>query len=833
MLNLSLPIVDPVLIVAVAMGIFLVAPVLMERLRLPGVIGVIVAGAIVGPNGLNLLARDQTIVLLGAVGLLYLIFMAGIAIDLHGFRRYRNRSLGFGAISYLLPQGVGTGVGLMLGLGLPGSLLLGSMFGSHTLVAYPIAIRYGIAKNRAVTTAVGGSIITDTSALLMLAVVAASTRGALDAAFWMRLVLFLALYVAVVWLVLPRVARWFFRHERTGAVAEYIFVLTVLFGGAYMARVAGVETIVGAFMVGLALNRLLPENGLLTSRIQFVGEAFFIPFFLLSVGMLADVRVLAGDIRAWQVMIAMTVTVIAMKGLSAKLAQRLFGYTAEEGWTMAGLTIPQAAATLAVALIGLEVGLLDDAVLNGAIMMIIGTCILGPWLVEKYGRQVALQEEQKPYDPHEAPQRIIIPVSNPATAEDLLDLALAIREPGSPEALLPLTVVPTDDDSAAEYVANAEKMLSHAVAYAAGAGVQAFPLTRVDYNFADGIARGVAETRSSLLIVGWDGQRSPRRGIFGSVLDQLLERTRLQVMVSKLGHPLNTTERIIVLLPQAIDRVPGFLETVRTVKLLANRLGTPIRGYVVADSPERFREYLERVKPNAPVSVETTPSWTELVGRLKDDVRRDDLVIAVSPRRGAVSWVPSLERLPGRLAGLVPESFIMCYPSEAAPQREREPLLLPAALDPDTIVLDMPRVEYEEALRRMVQEGFQDDVASHDFIVQELVDSVNTFGAQVRPGIVVAHTRLRDLPRPRILLATSRAGIEFPHTDEPARLVFVILSNPAMPDQHLTQWADVARFASNPEAVETLMAADDVSTFRRRYGRAGMDGVAGMARQPT
>ncbi|HSJ26189.1 MAG TPA: cation:proton antiporter [Longimicrobiales bacterium] len=818
MLNLDLPITDPVLIVAVAMGLFLVAPPLMERIRLPGVIGVIIAGAVVGPNGLNLLARDQTIVLLGAVGLLYLIFMAGIAVDLHGFRRYRNLSLAFGAVSFLLPQTVGTFVGLGLGLSLPGALLLGSMFGSHTLIAYPIAIRYGIAKNRAVTTTVGASIITDTSALLVLAIVSASTRGALDAAFWMRMVFFLALYVAVIWMVLPRVATWFFRHERTGAVAEYIFVLTVLFGGAYMARVAGVETIVGAFMVGLAMNRLLPENGLLTSRVQFVGEAFFIPFFLLSVGMLADIRVFAADVRAWVVMLSMTGTVLVFKAISAKAAQKFFRYSAAEGWTMVGLTVPQAAATLAVVLIGMQIGLLDDAILNGSIMMIIITCIAGPWLVEKYGRQVALQEEQKPYDPLEAPQRILIPVSNPATAEDLMDLALAIREPGSPEPLLPITVVPTEDDTAAEHVAAAEKMLSHVIAYAAGAGVQAIPLTRVDYNFADGIARGVAETRASLLIVGWDGQRSRRRGIFGTVLDQVLEQTRQQVLVAKLGHPLNTTKRIILLLPEASDRVPGFLQSVRTLKLLANRLGARMEGYVVGEAVDGYEAALKRVKPTAPAELEEVPSWTELFTRLRPHVQQDDLVVVLSARRGAVSWSPSLERLPARLAGLVPESFLIFYPSEIAPQpARREGLLLPAALDPRNILLGMGRKPYEDALRELVVAGMPDDVASHDAIVDALVDSVNTYAAQIRPGIVVAHARLRGLDRPRILMSTSPEGIEFPHTDEPARLVFVILSNPDMPDQHLTQWAEVARFASNAQAVEDLMEAEDATTLRRQY----------------
>jgi Kef-type K+ transport system membrane component KefB/nucleotide-binding universal stress UspA family protein len=672
MASMQLPITDPVLIVAVAMAMFLVAPLVMERLRLPGLIGVIVSGAVVGPNGLNLLARDQTIVLLGTVGLLYLIFMAGIAIDLHGFRRYRNRSLAFGAVSFLVPQAFGTAVGLMLGYSLAGSLLLGSMFGSHTLVAYPIAIRYGIAKNPAVTTAVSGTIITDTTALLVLAVVAASTRGALDAPFWARLLLMLGAYAALVWYGLPRLGRWFFRNEQTSALAEYAFVLTALFGGAYLARVAGVEAIVGAFLVGLALNRLLPEQGQLTNRIQFVGEAFFIPFFLLSVGMLADVRVLAGDVRTWQVMLAMTLSVVLFKGGAALLMRRVFGYSRAEGWTMAGMTIPQAAATLAVTLIGVQVGLLDEAVLNGAILMIIATCVLGPWLVEKYGREIALLEEQRPYDPAEAPQRIMVPVANPATAEDLMDLAFVVREQGSDEPLYPLAVAPPEDGGSGAQVATAEKMLNRVAAYAAGAGVDVVPVTRIDHNFANGIVRGMRENRASTLIVGWDGKRSQRRGIFGTVLDQVLEQSRQQVLVAKLGHPLNTTDRIVLLVPAGTDHLHGFPQAVRTLKLLTNRLGARIHGYIVGAPVKPFRSYFENVKPDAPITLELGGSWPATVQRLADELKPDDLVVVLSARRGAVSWNPWLERLPARLADLVPESFVIFYPAEiVAPVRAR------------------------------------------------------------------------------------------------------------------------------------------------------------------
>lgn len=814
---LTLPITSPVLIVAVSALIFLLAPLLMQRLRLPGLIGLILAGAVVGPNALNLLARSNTIILLGTVGLLYLMFMAGIEIDLHEFKRYRYRSAAFGAITFLLPQTLGTGVMLAVGYDLRTSILIASMFASHTLVAYPIAMRFGIGKNQAVTTTVGGTIITDTAALLVLAVIAASTEGALDAAFWIRLSVGLSIYAVAVWFGLPRVARWFFRSERTGAVAEYVFVFAALFAGSYLAEVAGVEAIVGAFLVGLALNRLIPEQSLLSNRIHFVGEAIFIPFFLLSVGMLVDVRVLLGGVRAWEVMIAMTVTVTATKWLAAWLSGRLFGYSRAEWWTMFGLSVPQAAATLAAALIGVQIGLFDDAVLNGTILMILVTVIVGPWVVERYGRRLALEEERRPYEPREAPQRILVPMANPATADALLDLALAIREPGSREPVFPLTVVPDDPERAHEHLALAEKMLSHAVAYASGVDVPVTPVTRVDHNFANGITRGAVETRTSTIIIGWDARRTTRQRIFGTVLDQLLEQTKQQVMVAKLGHPLNTTRRILLLVPRGSDRMPGFFEAARAIKLTANRLGAALEGYVVAGSPEVYERHFASAKPDAPVRLERLPGWAEVRERLGREVRPDDLVVLLSARRGAISWNAALERLPAVLAELAPESFLVVYPSEVDLDRirERGGAAVPAALAPENVVVGLPRASCAETIRSILETAFGDDRARLHRLASLLVRQEEEFTTEIRPGVVVPHVRIRDLPESMIFLGVSPEGIGFPHAGAPAHLVFVVLTPEEPPQEHLRQLAQVARLVSDPSRVRALREARSVEEALR------------------
>jgi Kef-type K+ transport system membrane component KefB len=354
---------------------------------------------VVGPNALNLLERTSTIVLLGTVGLLYLMFVAGMEIDLHGFRRYRAQSLVFGAFTFFVPQVLGTLVALLLGYGWAAAILIASMFASHTLLAYPIAIRLGIAKNRAVTTAVGGTIITDTAALLVLAVVAASTRGALDAAFWVRLVVLLTLYGAAVWYGLPRLGRWFFRRQRTSATGEFVFILTALFTGAYLAEVAGVEAIVGAFLVGALAEPADPGAEPAQQPAALRGREHLHPL-LPALGRDAGGRAgaggrparLAGDDRDDRHRHAHEVDRRARRAGGLRLL-------AEEGWVVFGLSVAQAAATLAASLVGVEIGLFDEAVLNGVILMILVTCVVSPLVVEKYGRRIALQEERRPYEP--------------------------------------------------------------------------------------------------------------------------------------------------------------------------------------------------------------------------------------------------------------------------------------------------------------------------------------------------------------------------------------------------------------------------------------------------
>jgi Kef-type K+ transport system membrane component KefB/mannitol/fructose-specific phosphotransferase system IIA component (Ntr-type)/nucleotide-binding universal stress UspA family protein len=807
---LKLPITDPVLIVAIAMTIFLVAPFLFERMRVPGIIGLIVAGAVVGPTGLGLLARDATIVLLGTVGILYLVFLAGLELDLHRFSQYRERSIVFGLISFSIPMLLGVLVMPLLGFGWAAAILVGSIIGSHTLLAYPIVGRLGLVKNAAVTTVVGGTLVTDTLALAVLAVIAGSIGGNVTTGFFLQLFGVLGLYVALVLFGVPRLGRWFFRKTPGHAPAEFIFLMTVLFATAWLADLAGAQPIIGAFLAGLTLNRLIPNEGPLMNRVRFVGNALFVPFFLLSVGMLVDPRVLVGSADVWVVAIALLVMVHVGKFVASLATERIFGYNSEERWVMFGLSVPQAAATLAVTFVGLEIGLFDETVVNAVIVMILVTGLVGPSLVERYGRLVALQEEQKPYDPSEAPQRILVPIANPATAADLMNLAFVIRQEGSSEPVYPLTVVPADEERSSEYVAGAEKLLSHAVSYAAGADVPVVPLTRVDHNFANGIARGMAENRISTVIIGWDGRRATRRGMFGGVLDQLLGQTKQQVLVTKVGHPFNTTERIIVLIPQGADHTPGFLESVRTVKQMANRLGTTIQGYTVGAPARLYQNHFEAVKPEAPTTLERASDWNDVLKMLSSDLRADDLVVVLSARQGTIAWHPALERLPAALANLVPESFIMMYPSEVVPSAGHAAVGggLPRGLSAERIVRDLPRKDYREVLRDLLATEFGSQPERLDQVLQMLVRSVNAFPPEIQSGVVVPHARIQDLKRTMLFLGTSTEGIEFPRLSQPAGTIFMILTPSDQPQEHLNRLAEVARLVGDREAMRRVLTED-------------------------
>ncbi|MBA2661701.1 MAG: cation:proton antiporter [Bradymonadaceae bacterium] len=802
--HFQIPITDPVLTFALVMLMILVAPMLVGKLKLPGIIGLLIAGAVVGPNAIGLLERDQTFRLLGTVGLLYIMFTAGLEIDLNRFLKYKNHSIVFGIITFIIPQSVGTAVAYyILGFDFMVAVLLASMFASHTLLGYPVISKLGLSKASSVTTAVGGTIITDTAALLVLAVVMGATRGELDAAFWIRLGTGLSIYTFLLFWGLPKVGRWFFRIVGSEGVREYVFVLAAVFLAAFLSEVAGVEAIIGAFLAGLALNRLIPESSTLMNRIEFVGNALFIPFFLISVGMLVDVRVLFAGTEALIVAAAMVLTALSTKWLAAMITQRILNYSPEEGMVIYSLSVAQAAATLAVVLVAYDVGLFNEAVLNGTIVMIAVTCFVAPMVAEKYGRRLAIKEEQARGDaPVEAPQRILIPMAYAATARSLLDFTFILREHGSEEPVYPLAVVPDDEETTLR-VANAEKMLSNSVIHGASAEVPVVPVTRVAHNPATGIARAIIERRISDVVVGWQGPESQQKGTFGRITDQLLDESEQQIFICRLKQPINTTQRVVVVFPPHIEHHPGFILAVRAIKRITNALGALCTGLCLQDDMRRMRSRFDAIKPEVTSTFVGFLNFEDLLKTLSKRIEANDLVIFLAARKGTVAWSAELERLPSKVSELGDQNMVFLFPA----QMESSPMLtpLPSSVStqdlfrPERIALNIPATDYEEAVSYMLATRFESDERRLKEVTAAVVSEQTGFTTEASQGVILAHARTPHVLKTLVFVATSEKGLSLrEHAEHPIHLVFLLLSPEDVSLQdHLQRFAELGQIVSH------------------------------------
>ena len=360
----------------VAALVLLAGPVLAERLRLPGLVGIILGGTLVGPFVLDWITQEGIVDSLGDLGLLYLMFIAGLELDLDEFQHNRRPALSFGALTFTIPLLLGLGVALSFGYGLATAVLYGSLWASHTLVAYPIVQEHGLTRHRAVGMAAGGTVITDTLALFVLAVVVGSHGSdSRPAVIVGKLVLGLLVLAVYCVLVLPRVGRWSFAHLGEGRTPRFLFLLAALTSAALVADRVGLEGIIGAFFAGLALNRLVPSGSSLMEAVEFVGGVLLIPFFLLSTGMLLD----PAQFREPRVLVLAGVSlaiVVAGKAAASYLSGRLAGFDSTEVRLVFGLTIAQAAATLAAVTIGTEVGIFDEDLLSASLVVVLVTVVV-------------------------------------------------------------------------------------------------------------------------------------------------------------------------------------------------------------------------------------------------------------------------------------------------------------------------------------------------------------------------------------------------------------------------------------------------------------------------
>ena len=673
--DFHLPVTDPTWIFFLVLVVILFAPIVLERLRIPHIIGMILAGVVIGEHGFNILARDSSFELFGKVGLYYIMFLAGLEMNMEDFKSIRVKATVLGLLAFIFPLGIGIWTNLhLLGYSLATSVLLASMYASHTLIAYPIVIRYGINRQRAVSIAVGGTAVTDTLTLLVLAVVGGMYKGETSEMFWIWLVLKVVVLSVVIMYAFPRIGRWFFRRYSDNVV-QYIFVMAMVFLGAGLMEFVGMEGILGAFLAGLVLNRLIPHVSPLMSHLEFVGNALFIPYFLIGVGMLIDVNVLFGHIDSVKVAVVMIIVALLGKWIASWLTQKIYKMRALERELMFGLSNAQAAATLAAVLVGYNIilpngeRLLNEDVLNGTILLILVTCVVSSFITEHAAKRIAMDDAEVSDEKAQEKEKFLIPVANPETLESLMSLAMVVRDEKQPDNLVALNVI-NDNNGSVKQEMRGKRSLERAAQIAASTSVRLKTVSRFDLNITTGILHTAKEYEATNIIIGLHCKMSIVDSFFGNLTENLLKNTYLQVMVARFLIPVNTLRRIIVAVPPKAEFEHGFMKWITHMCRMSSRLGCRVHFYAHPQTLGYIRGYIQKKHKDTRVAYSELEDWDDLL-LLTGQVNYDHLLVIISARRGSISYDSAFERLPMQISKYFNNNSIMLlYPEQKGDPNE-------------------------------------------------------------------------------------------------------------------------------------------------------------------
>jgi Kef-type K+ transport system membrane component KefB len=658
------PFQNPVLVFAVVLFIILLSPILLRKLKIPGIIGLIISGVIIGPHGINLLEQNSAVKLFSTIGLLYIMFIAGLELDLKEFQRNKNKSLVFGFLTFIIPLVIGFPVCFyLLNYNFTASLLISSMFSTHTMVSYPIVSKFGISKNQAVAITVGGTILTDTAVLILLAIILSSSSGGLSLSFWIQLASSLAIFSGIMFWIIPKVTAWFFQKLESEKTSHYIFVLSVVFFAAFLAELAGVEPIIGAFVAGLALNKLIPYSSTLMNRIEFIGNSIFIPFFLISVGMLVDVKVLLNGPTA--VIIAVTLSVVALIGkwLAASATSKIFRYSSDQRRLIFGLSSSHAAATLAVILVGFQTGIIDENALNGTILLILVTCLVATLVTENASRKILTTEKEEPNIEYPVRDRehIMIPIANLDNMETLLEFAVYVKNKKSVNPITILSVVPNDEEAEKNLI-RAKNNLQSLAKMALANGTKVKITATIDHNIAGGIIRASREEMTDTIMIGWPRKTGLIERFIETKTDSIISRTSKAVYICHFEHPLVMHQKLVIVCPPLCELEPGFEIWLSKMNILAKELSSDIFCYCNSKSREAINQHSDHLKINGAFSFSEEFNLSNLL-LLQKYVGPDDMLIYISARRTSASYDNCMENIQEKLERNFPaNSKIIIYP---------------------------------------------------------------------------------------------------------------------------------------------------------------------------
>ena len=670
----ELPLTDPVLKFLLILVIILSAPLLLNKLKIPHLLGLIIAGAIIGPNGLNLVLRDSSIILSGTAGLLYIIFLAGLEIDMGDFKKNSGRSFVFGMYTFLIPMALGIVAGLyVLHFSMETSILLASMFASHTLIAYPIISKLGITKDKSVTITVGGTMITDMLALLVLTVIVGMATGVIGEHFWTRLSISIVIFVLFVVIAFPIAGRWFFKHVQD-SISQYIFVLVMVFLGAYLAELAGIESIIGSFLAGLSLNRLIPRSSPLMHRVEFIGNSIFIPFFLIGVGMLIDYRAFFTSFDTIKVGIVMIIVATIAKYAAAWLTQKTFRMSVDQRRIIFGLSNAQAAATLAAVMVGYNVilgqtpegepiRLLNESVLNGTILMILVTCTMASFSAQRGAHNRAATASSETDETGDHKERILIPLSNEDTAEELVNLSLATKSKKNTHHLYALNILDNKVSGDDQQLKKSRRLLENAALTAAATDTHLQELQRYDLNVTNAILSVILEHRITDLVLGLHKEKGIPSSFLGRITEGILDYSDVTTLIYKPAQPLSTMKRHLVVIPVQAEKEAGFPQWVARVWNVIQNTGAKAIFYGSSDTLGRLKTLLG--KRGGEMEFTEFSDWEDFLIVFRD-VHKDDNLWIVMSRHNGISFNPSMNRIPGYLNKYFQQnSFILVYPLQA------------------------------------------------------------------------------------------------------------------------------------------------------------------------
>ncbi len=669
-----LPITNPTLVFLVVLMVILLAPIIMGKLRIPHIIGMVLAGVVLGQYGLNILVRDDSFELFGQVGLYYIMFLAALEMEVEGLKKSKYRVLFFGLSTFIIPlMLVYVACVTILGFSKMSSLLIGCIMSSNTLIAYPIVSRYGLQRKPSVTLSVGATMVSLLLSLIILASIVSSCESNAGIMHWLLLFINFAVYCAAMIILIPRITRWFLRRY-SDAVMQYVFVMAIMFMSAAMSSAIGFEGIFGAFFSGLILNRYIPVVSPLMNRIEFIGNAIFIPYFLIGVGMLINLHSLFQGNRVLMILLVLTIVGTFGKAIAAYFTNYVVKLPFSSGRMMFGLTSAHAAGAIAMVMIGMKIQiapnqyLISDEILNGIVLMILFTCIISSVITEYSAQKITLRDQQMPSKStySQVGEHILVSVKYPNYANQLMGLAVLMKNRKLKQPITALNVVYEDEDMRA----NQEKgklLLEQVSRYAAGADVLVQSQVRIAVNIANGIKHAYQEFHATEIILGLHTHTEVSKKFWGQFHQSLVNGLNCQIIMARLMQPLNTIRKIVVAVPSRAQFEPGFYRWLERLSRMAVNLDCRIQFHGRIDTLQFIKVFVQHKYTELRVEYKSMDHWNVLP-KLASTIANDHLFVVVAARKGTVSYKNALDRLADEIKQYFSgKTLLVIFPDQYGP----------------------------------------------------------------------------------------------------------------------------------------------------------------------